>query len=63
MTKTEINQRLTEELFTICDNFDIEIEDKLYTEAQYQDLKRTLLVLNELGMDENQMNQILAIGA
>lgn len=63
MTKAEIQQRLKQELFTICDNFEIEIEDRLYTEKQFQNLKRTLLVLNEMGMDEAQMNRVLAIGA
>lgn len=63
MTKTEVQQRLHEELYTICDHFDIEIEDKTYTEAQYDNLKHVLLTLNEMGMDAAQMNKILAIGA
>ncbi|MCD2255542.1 hypothetical protein ACNAN0_02955 [Agrilactobacillus fermenti] len=63
MTKDELQHRLKQELYTICDHYDVEMDDRLYTEAQYQDLKRTLLVMNELGMDQNKLNQLLAIGA
>lgn len=63
MTKHDIQKRLRQDLFTICDHFDIEMADRIYTEKEYQNLKRTLLTLNELGMDQTQMNRILAIGA
>ncbi|WP_161633793.1 hypothetical protein [Agrilactobacillus composti] len=53
MTKQDIEHRLSQELYTICDHFDIEIDDRQYTEDQYQDLKRTLLTSMKWGWITN----------
>lgn len=60
MTKGEVQRRLQRELFTVTRKFEIQIDDRLYTEAEFQNLKRTLLSLNQLGLTPAQMQQVTA---
>lgn len=60
MTKGEVQRRLQRELFTVTRKFEIQIDDRLYTEAEFQNLKRTLLTLNQLGLTPTQMQQVTA---
>ncbi|KRM99320.1 hypothetical protein [Loigolactobacillus rennini] len=60
MTKGEVQRRLQRELFTVTRKFEIQIDDRLYTEAEFQNLKRTLLTLNQLGLTPAQMQQVTA---
>ncbi|WP_225351655.1 hypothetical protein, partial [Loigolactobacillus coryniformis] len=63
MNKNEIQKRLKRELFTVAGKFDIAIEDRLYTETEFQNLKKTLLTLNQMGMTPAQLQQITALNA
>jgi hypothetical protein len=63
MNKNEIQKRLKRELFTVAGKFDIAIEDRLYTEIEFQNLKKTLLTLNQMGMTPAQLQQITALNA
>lgn len=60
MTKGEVQRRLQRELVTVMRKFEIQIDDRLYTEAEFQNLKRTLLTLNQLGLTPAQMQQVTA---
>lgn len=61
LTKKEIQKKLNRELYTIMTDYDIQIDNRLYTEAEYENLKETLLRLRELNMTDGQMNQLLAV--
>ncbi|GEO69730.1 hypothetical protein [Levilactobacillus acidifarinae] len=61
LTKKDIQKKLNRELFTIMADYDIEIDNRLYTEAEYENLKETLLRLRELNMTNGQMDQLLAV--
>ncbi|MFC6171606.1 hypothetical protein [Loigolactobacillus jiayinensis] len=63
MNKTEVQKRLNRELFTVAGKFDIAIDDRLYTETEFQNLKQTLLTLNQMGMTSTQLQQITALNA
>lgn len=61
LTKKEIQKKLNRELCTIMADYDIQIDNRLYTEAEYENLKETLLRLRELNMTNGQMDQLLAV--
>ncbi|CAJ1229322.1 hypothetical protein [Levilactobacillus zymae] len=61
LTKKDIQRKLNQELYTIMADYDIEIDNRLYTEAEYENLKETLLRLRELNMTNGQMDQLLAV--
>ncbi|AKP64866.1 hypothetical protein FC99_GL002042 [Levilactobacillus koreensis JCM 16448] len=63
MTPTEIQHKLRRDLYTITDDYDITIDNRLYTEEEYENLKDTLLTLHELGMAPQDMQQLLAVNA
>ncbi|WP_143462426.1 hypothetical protein [Levilactobacillus enshiensis] len=63
MTPTDIKHKLRRDLYTITDDYDITIDNRLYTEAEYENLKDTLLTLHELGMEPQAMQQLLAVNA
>ncbi|WP_047998841.1 hypothetical protein [Lactiplantibacillus herbarum] len=57
----EIRRRLRRDLFTIAEDYQIEIRDRLYTEHEYEDLKQMLLRLRELNMNPQHVQELLAI--
>lgn len=50
LTPNEIRRRLRRDLVTIAEAYQIGFESRLYTEAEYENLKQTLLQLRELNM-------------
>lgn len=61
LTPNEIRRRLRRDLVTIAEAYQISFESRLYTEAEYENLKQTLLQLRELNMKPQHMEQLLAI--
>ena len=61
LTPNEIRRRLRRDLVTIAEAYQIGFESRLYTEAEYENLKQTLLQLRELNMKLQHMEQLLAI--
>ncbi|MGY5271066.1 hypothetical protein [Lactiplantibacillus plantarum] len=61
LTPNKIRRRLRRDLVTIAEAYQIGFESRLYTEAEYENLKQTLLQLRELNMKPQHMEQLLAI--
>lgn len=61
LTPNEIRRRLRRDLVTIAEAYQIGFKSRLYTEAEYENLKQTLLQLRELNMNPQHMEQLLAI--
>lgn len=61
LTAMQVRHRLQCELVTIADDYQVDIEDRMYTEAEYQGLMHLLLNLRELNMDPDNVGQLLAI--
>ncbi|XXO41831.1 hypothetical protein ACSEXT_07275 [Lactiplantibacillus plantarum] len=61
LTPNEIRRRLRRDLVTIAEAYQIGFESRLYMEAEYENLKQTLLQLRELNMKPQHMEQLLAI--
>jgi len=56
-----VRYRLRRDLFTIAEDYQIEIRDRLYTEYEYENLKQMLLRLRELNMKPQHVHELLAI--
>ncbi|GAB7168679.1 hypothetical protein TUA1478L_06750 [Lactiplantibacillus plantarum] len=61
LTPNEIRRRLRRDLVTIAEAYQIGFESRLYTEAEYENLKQTLLQLRELNMNPNIWNSYLRL--
>ncbi len=61
LTPNEIRRRLRRDLVTIAEAYQIGFESRLYTEAEYENLKQTLLQLRELNMKPNIWNSYLRL--
>lgn len=61
LTRADIQLRLYQELYTIVGDYAIDIDDRLYTDDEYEDLKEMLLRLHELGLTPQQMQQLTTV--
>jgi len=61
LTADEVRHRLRQDLVTIADDYQVNIENRLYTETEYVELMQTLLRLRELNMPADGLAQMLAI--
>lgn len=55
LDKADIQFKLHQDLYTIVGEYDVDIENRLYTEDEYEELKAMLLRLHELGLTADQM--------